>query len=105
MEVNDELGALQEGLRVLTARLETGGRIAVISFHSLEDRIVKNFFRDHSREWLDKKILYKDRKSTRLNSSHVRISYAVFCSKKKTSPKWHGRRLPSKPMSATSSNQ
>jgi 16S rRNA (cytosine1402-N4)-methyltransferase len=54
MEVNDELGALQEGLRVLTARLEPGARIAVISFHSLEDRIVKNFFRDHSREWLDR---------------------------------------------------
>jgi len=54
MEVNDELGSLQEGLRVFTARLETGGRIAVITFHSLEDRIVKNFFRDHSREWLDR---------------------------------------------------
>jgi 16S rRNA (cytosine1402-N4)-methyltransferase len=54
MEVNDELGALQDGLRVLTSRLEPGARIAVISFHSLEDRIVKNFFRDHSREWLDK---------------------------------------------------
>ena len=54
MEVNDELGALEEGLRVLTARLASGGRIAVITFHSLEDRIVKNFFRDHSREWLDK---------------------------------------------------
>jgi 16S rRNA (cytosine1402-N4)-methyltransferase len=53
MEVNDELAALEEGLRVLTARLEPGARIAVISFHSLEDRIVKNFFRDHSREWLD----------------------------------------------------
>jgi 16S rRNA (cytosine1402-N4)-methyltransferase len=53
MEVNDELGALQEGLRVLTARLEPGARIAVISFHSLEDRIVKNFFRDHSKQWLD----------------------------------------------------
>jgi len=54
MEVNDELGALQEGLRVLTSRLEPGARIAVISFHSLEDRIVKNFFRDRSREWIDK---------------------------------------------------
>jgi 16S rRNA (cytosine1402-N4)-methyltransferase len=54
MEVNDELGALEQGLRVLTARLEPGARMAVISFHSLEDRIVKNFFRDHSREWLDR---------------------------------------------------
>ena len=54
MEVNDELGALEQGLGVLTSRLETGARIAVISFHSLEDRIVKNFFRDRSREWLDR---------------------------------------------------
>jgi 16S rRNA (cytosine1402-N4)-methyltransferase len=54
MEVNDELGALEQGLRVLTARLEPGARIAVITFHSLEDRIVKNFFRDHSREWNDR---------------------------------------------------
>ncbi|HKS04192.1 MAG TPA: 16S rRNA (cytosine(1402)-N(4))-methyltransferase RsmH, partial [Chthoniobacterales bacterium] len=54
MEVNDELGALEEGLRVLTARLERGGRIAVITFHSLEDRMVKTFFREHSREWLDR---------------------------------------------------
>src|SRR6266513_3396363 len=54
MEVNDELGALEQGLRVVTDRLERGGRIAVISFHSLEDRMVKNFFRDHSKEWLDR---------------------------------------------------
>src|SRR5881409_3399099 len=54
IEVNDELGALEDGLRVLTARLALGARIAAIAFHSLEDRIVKNFFRDHSRQWLDK---------------------------------------------------
>jgi 16S rRNA (cytosine1402-N4)-methyltransferase len=54
MEVNDELGALKEGLVALTSRLEPGSRIAVITFHSLEDRIVKNFFRDRSREWLDR---------------------------------------------------
>lgn len=54
MEVNDELGSLEQGLRVLTSRLEPAARIAVISFHSLEDRIVKNFFRERSRESLDK---------------------------------------------------
>jgi 16S rRNA (cytosine1402-N4)-methyltransferase len=54
MEVNDELGALEAGLRALTNRLESGARIAVITFHSLDDRIVKNFFRDRSREWLDR---------------------------------------------------
>jgi len=53
MEVNDELAALEQGLRVLTARLEASTRVAVITFHSLEDRIVKNFFRERSREWLD----------------------------------------------------
>jgi 16S rRNA (cytosine1402-N4)-methyltransferase len=54
MEVNDELNALEEGLGALTTRLESGARFAVITFHSLEDRIVKNFFRDRSREWLDR---------------------------------------------------
>ena len=54
MEVNDELGALELGLLALSARLESGARIAVISFHSLEDRIVKNFFRDRAREFLDR---------------------------------------------------
>ena len=54
MEVNDELRALEDGLLALTNRLESNSRIAVITFHSLEDRIVKNFFRDRSREWLDR---------------------------------------------------
>lgn len=54
MEVNDELGALQEALPAIVRRLEVGSRIAVISFHSLEDRIVKNFFRERSREFLDR---------------------------------------------------
>jgi 16S rRNA (cytosine1402-N4)-methyltransferase len=54
MEVNDELGALRDGLHVLSAQLKPGARIAAITFHSLEDRIVKNFFRDRSREWVDR---------------------------------------------------
>lgn len=54
MEVNQELAALEDGLEALSARLERGARIAVITFHSLEDRIVKNYFRDRSREFLDR---------------------------------------------------
>ena len=44
--VNDELGALEEFLKTAPQRLKPGGRIAIISFHSLEDRIVKTAFRD-----------------------------------------------------------
>lgn len=44
--VNDELGALRDGLTAALTCLSGGGRIAVITFHSIEDRIVKTMFRD-----------------------------------------------------------
>jgi 16S rRNA (cytosine1402-N4)-methyltransferase len=49
--VNDELGSLQRGLNGALEMLERGGRLAVITFHSLEDAIVKNFGRARSRDY------------------------------------------------------
>ncbi len=48
IEVNGELDGLETSIRGLAARLKKGGRAAILSFHSLEDRIVKNVFGDLS---------------------------------------------------------
>jgi len=50
IEVNDELGALKEMLQQVPGLLLSGGRIAIITFHSLEDRLVKNFLKKGSFE-------------------------------------------------------
>ncbi len=64
IEVNNEMGALMEMLEQTPALLKPGGRIAVISFHSLEDRIVKNFFRQGTfKEQPENPLLPDNRKS------------------------------------------
>lgn len=57
--VNDEIESLKEGVAKGFRVLNPGGRLAVISFHSIEDRIVKNFYRDRDKERLGKVITKK----------------------------------------------
>ena len=52
--VNDEMGALEAALSTAHHWLKPGGRLAVITFHSLEDRVVKQFFRRHSDAEIDR---------------------------------------------------
>jgi 16S rRNA (cytosine1402-N4)-methyltransferase len=54
--VNDELKALEEALPKLWERVRPGGRMGIITFHSLEDRIVKNNFRDLERQQKAKRV-------------------------------------------------
>ena len=48
IEVNHELEVLETGVKAAFERLDKGGRLVIITFHSLEDRIVKNMFRDYT---------------------------------------------------------
>jgi 16S rRNA (cytosine1402-N4)-methyltransferase len=50
MEVNDEVGALKDMLQQLPDVLNSEGRIVIITFHSIEDRLVKTFFKNESFE-------------------------------------------------------
>ena len=52
--VNDELGSLRRALVTIPPLLKAGARFVVITFHSLEDRMVKAFFRSGSEQWLDR---------------------------------------------------
>jgi 16S rRNA (cytosine1402-N4)-methyltransferase len=59
IEVNGELGELRTGLAGAAGVLKTGGRLCVISYHSLEDRIVKNMFREMGKEGIIKVLTRK----------------------------------------------
>lgn len=54
--VNDEIESLKEGVRKSFDLLNPGGRLAVISFHSLEDRVVKQYFNEYDKDGYGKKV-------------------------------------------------
>ena len=67
MAVNEELASIESVLPQAVARLKSRGRLAVISFHSLEDRIVKEFLRSQSRDLINppyERIYEEERKAT-----------------------------------------
>ena len=64
--INAELEELQQALAASLKVLQTGGRLVVISFHSLEDRIVKQFIAEHSKEVFDRRAPFAEPKKMRL---------------------------------------
>lgn len=70
IKVNHELDSLENGLKIAANYLKPGGRIVVISFHSLEDRIVKSFFKAQNKiklNILTKKVIIADRSELKYN--------------------------------------
>jgi 16S rRNA (cytosine1402-N4)-methyltransferase len=67
IEVNDELGALKEMLQQTPKLLKPGGRVVIITFHSLEDRLVKNFFRRGTFDEPEKNPFINDEQVNELN--------------------------------------
>jgi 16S rRNA (cytosine1402-N4)-methyltransferase len=65
--VNDEFGALKEMLEHTISLLRPKGRIAVITFHSLEDRLVKNFFKNGSFTEIETDEIYGTRQESPFN--------------------------------------
>jgi len=77
IHVNGELEELQQGLNAALALLAPGGRMAVISFHSLEDRIVKTFIAEHSKEVFDRRAPFAEPKPMALlNIARIKPSAA-----------------------------
>ncbi len=68
--INAELEELQQALEASLAVLRTGGRLVVISFHSLEDRIVKQFIARHSRDDFDRRAPFAPPRNMALKALH-----------------------------------
>lgn len=79
--VNDELAQLRLALPLWLKMLESGGRIAIISFHSLEDRIVKQIFKEQSRERYDATITLLSKKPITGNDDEIVLNPRVRSAK------------------------
>ncbi|MBI4282727.1 MAG: 16S rRNA (cytosine(1402)-N(4))-methyltransferase RsmH [Chloroflexi bacterium] len=86
MEVNRELENLELALRQAICLLSPGGRVVIISYHSLEDRLVKDFFREESREaknirLVTKKVISPSYEEVRINrrsrSARMRVAERI----------------------------
>ena len=75
--INAELQELEQALAASLSVLQPGGRLVVISFHSLEDRIVKQFIAEHSKEVYDRRAPFAPPKAMRLNAL-ARIKPSAF---------------------------
>ncbi len=72
--VNDELRQLQEALPLWVSLLNPGGRLGIITFHSLEDRIVKSFFKEHSHDGYDAELKLVTKKAVGPEQEEVAIN-------------------------------
>lgn len=92
LAVNNELGVLKENLPAVMAGLKEGGRLAVLTFHSLEDRIVKQIFRDPPLEGfaVNKKVIVASqdecRDNPRARSAKLRIFQKGVQDERRSSP-------------------
>ncbi|MGX7593047.1 16S rRNA (cytosine(1402)-N(4))-methyltransferase RsmH [Candidatus Karelsulcia muelleri] len=77
IEVNDEINALKKLLKQARTLLKKGGRLAIISYHSLEDRLVKNFFKTGNIHG----IIRSDNQGNNLSTFHKRYTKRIFPTK------------------------
>jgi 16S rRNA (cytosine1402-N4)-methyltransferase len=72
--VNDEMGELEKTLPLIPDLLEVGGRVAVISFHSLEDRIVKEFLKNEDVKGLEARLKIINKKIGQASDNEIRLN-------------------------------
>lgn len=92
--VNDELGQLERALPQMLSLLRPAGRLAIIAFHSLEDRLVKTWMRDRSRIYLpDSSLLAGGRDQAPTLSLHNKKPIVPTATELKTNPRSRSARL------------